>query len=388
MNTRLSPHLKSILPLLLLTVLYACSSSQPRPDISDNKVQKKATAVVAEKKPVAHKKIQLKTNYPRQYTVKKGDTLWGIASLYLRDPWYWPQIWQLNPQVKNPHRIYPGDVLTLTYVNGRPLMLLNGSVAGRKETAEGALPIRKLSPGIHRSVLNASIPSIPSDAISQFLTKPRVVTKEQLENAPIIIGSAGDHLILSTGSQIYIRGELDKERARYSVFQPGKALIDPQTGKTLGYETKYAGDVHITDYGDPATGKLIFTRREVLIGDRLLPEDKSKMENKFFPKIPNANIKGQIISLYDALFGVASYQIVIINRGERDGVEVGDLLATFTKGETIRDNYSKEGGKVKLPNERSGLIMIFKTFDRVSYALVMQSHRVIHRNDVVRTPKQ
>lgn len=387
MNIRLSPLVSSILPLLLLTGLYACSSPEPRPDTTRVEDTKPVTLLAEEKKPVVKKTVQLKPDYPRQYTVKKGDTLWDIASLFLRDPWYWPEIWQRNPQIENPHLIYPGDVLTLVYVNGQPQLLVNGAGTPANATA-GALPVRKLSPGIRTSSLDASIPTIPSDAIRQFLAKPRVVSKEEMESAPRIIGSNEEHLILGTGTRVYIRGEIDKERVRFTVFHPGRPLNDPESGEILGYETKYAGDVRITTYDDPASGEITFTKREILFGDRLLPEDKSKLDSLYFPKVPDVDVTGSIISLYDAIFGVAQYQVVVINKGERDGLEVGNLLASYTKGKVIRDKYDTRHNKeVTLPNERSGLVMIFKLFDRVSYALVLESKRVIHKNDVVKTPK-
>ncbi|MCK4706233.1 MAG: LysM peptidoglycan-binding domain-containing protein, partial [Gammaproteobacteria bacterium] len=326
------------------------------------------------------------------YTVKKGDTLWQISSLFLLDPWYWPEIWQNNRQIQNPHLIFPGEILTLIYVDGQPQIAVNE--AKHKEIKQASiddprgLPVKRLSPKMRSSELAASIPVIPGDAIRQFLTKPRVVTKKQLEDAPRIIGSQDNHLILGEGTRVYIRGEIDKERVRFSVFHPGEVLRDPESNEILGYEAKYAGNVHITNYGDPASGDLTYSEREILIGDRLLPEDRSKMENLYFPHVPDRKVNAQIISLYDALFGVAKYQVVVINAGERDGMEVGHLLATHTQGATIRDHFDKHrSSPVKLPNERSGLVMIFKTFERVSYALTLESVRVIHKNDYVKTPK-
>lgn len=363
----------------------ACSTSEPRPVAVDEPAEPVATA---KEEQTPKKQIRVKTEHPLQYTVKKGDTLWDIASLFLQDPWYWPEIWQNNPQVKNPHLIFPGDVLTLVYVDGQPRILVNEAGHKEVEQASSGMPVKKLSPSIRTTSLEASIPSIPSDAIRQFLSKPRVVTREELDRAPRIIGSDQRHLVLSTGNRVYIRGELDKERIRFSVFRPGEKLIDPETDEVLGYEAKYTGNVHIKDYGDPATGDITFAEREILIGDRLLPEDKSKLENLFFPHIPDFDVNGQIISLYDALFGVAQHQIVVINKGERDGMEVGHLLASFTQGQVIRDRFDKRRSKpVKLPNERSGLIMIFKTFERVSYALVLESMQVIHNLDYVHTPR-
>jgi LysM repeat protein len=392
MNNSNTPKSRIIVPFFLLsgliTIVSGCSSTEPRAEAVPE-LAEPVTLTKAEEAPVAEKNIRVKETYPRQYTVKKGDTLWDISSLFLQDPWYWPEIWQKNPQLQNPHLIYPGDVLTLVYVEGQPQIRVN--VAQRKaieQQGTSTLPVVKLSPGVRSAPLEASIPSIPGDAIRQFLSKPRVVTKEQLESAPRIIGSEDDHLILGSGSHVYIRGEIDKERVRFSVFNPGDALRDPQSDDILGYEAKYAGEVRITEYDDPASGDLTFTEREVLIGDRLLPEDKSKLENLYFPRIPDRDVKGQIISLYDAIFGVAQYQIVVINKGERDGMEVGYLLATYTQGTLVQDPYDKQRSElVKLPDERSGLIMIFKTFDRVSYALTMESKRVIHSNDFVLTPR-
>jgi len=383
---------RDILPSLLLSglltvssaMLLGCSSTEEKPVV----IEEPEPVVVTEAAPVEKKEIRVKASHPRQYTVKKGDTLWDISSLFLQDPWYWPEIWSKNAQIENPHLIFPGDVLTLVYVNGQPQILVNEEQHQEIRESSGGLPVKKLSPGIRSSSLEASIPSIPGDAIRQFLTKPRVVTREQLEAAPRIIGSEGNHLILGTGSRVYIRGEIDKERVRFAVFNPGDALVDPASGETLGYEAKYAGDVHITAYDDPASGDITFSEREILIGNRLLPEDRSKMENLFFPHIPDSQVDAQIISLYDALFGVAQYQIVVINKGERDGMEVGHLLATYTNGAVVRDRFDKRRSEpVKLPNERSGLVMVFKTFDRVSYALTLESRRVIHKNDYVKTPK-
>ena len=397
MNISNTPKSRNIVPFFLLSGLLTittglttgCSSSEPRP-IAEPEPSEPVTLERAEETKAPAKEIRVKAQHPRQYTVKKGDTLWGISSLFLQDPWYWPEIWQKNQQVANPHLIFPGDVLTLIYVNGQPQMRVNEAQHKQVQQASDSsgLPVRKLSPSIRTSELEASIPSIPGDAIRQFLTRPRVVTKEQLENAPYIVGSEDDHLVLAEGNRVYIRGEIDKERVRFSVFRPGKALHDPETDEILGYEAIHTGEVHVTSYGDPASGDLTFTGREVLIGDRLLAEDKSKLENLYFPHVPDSDVDAQIMELNEALTGVAQLQVVTINRGERDGMEVGHLLATYTNGSTVRDRHNKRSSKpVKLPNERSGLVMVFKTFDRVSYAITLESRRVIHNYDFLHTPK-
>jgi LysM repeat protein len=371
----------------LIANLSGCSTPAARQDVPP---PVSPPAAAETQQPQATQKIRVKENHPVQYVVKKGDTLWDIASLFLKDPWYWPEIWQRNPQIKNPHLIYPGDVLTLIYVNGQPQILVNQTTTqSGTQAVENNLPVVKLGPTVHRSKIDASIPTIPGDAIRQFLTRPRVVTKKQMESAPYVIGSPDDHLILGHGNEVFIRGELDKERVRYTVFRPGDKLIDPKTGDLLGYEAIYAGEVRIKKYGDPATGVLTSTAREVLIGDRLLPMDKSSQSNLYFPKLPDREEHGQIISLFDALFGVAKYQIAVINLGASDGLEVGNLLATYRRGDTLRDEYdpTDKGRMVKMPDERSGLMMIFRAFDRVSYGLVMESTNVIHKYDLVATPQ-
>jgi len=394
MNISNTPKTRNIVPFFLLSglltitagLMTGCSSSETRP-VAEAEPQQ---PVITEQAEAPKKEIRIKAEYPRQYTVKKGDTLWGISSMFLQDPWYWPEIWQKNQQVQNPHLIYPGDVLTLVYVNGQPQMLVNESKHKQVQQAaeEGGLAVKKLSPSIRTSPLEASIPSIPGDAIRQFLTKPRVVTKEQLEDAPYIVGSEDNHLVLGSGDRVYIRGEIDKERVRYSVFRPGKALRDPETNEILGYEAVYTGEVHIVAYDDPASGDLTFSEREVLLGDRLLPEDRSKIKNLYFPHVPDREVNAQIMELNEALAGVAQLQVVTINKGERDGLEVGHLLATYTNGDTVRDYHNfRDSEPVKLPNERSGLVMVFKTFDQVSYAITLESRRVIRNYDYLHTPK-
>jgi hypothetical protein len=391
-----------ILTLLLAAGLSACSSSSTKDDSAYVEPEPE-TGVVAEAEPREEPGRQeaiaasIKVSHPRTYVVQKGDTLWDIASLFLKDPWYWPEIWYQNPQVANPHLIFPGDILTLVYVDGQPRIVVDKP--GQPVTREpgtttvvsddrGALPVVKLSPTIRTSAIEASIDTIPGDAIRQFLTKPRVITKDEFENAPYILGSDDQHLILGQGNSIYVRGELDKERVRYTVVREGDKLVDPDSKEVLGYEAVYAGEALINTYGDPAMGELTFTEREVLYGDRLLPTDKSKIDNIYFPKLPDGDIDGRIIHLPDALFGIAKLQVGVINKGSRDGLETGNLLAIYTKGMTVVDHYNR-GKKVDLdlPDTRSGLMMIFRTFDKVSYGLVLESTRVIHENDMVRTPR-
>ncbi len=362
-----------------------------------------APAAAMEAEPVPVENIRIKADYPRQYIVKKGDTLWDIAAMFLHDPWYWPEIWYRNPQVQNPHLIYPGDVLTLIYVDGRPQIQLSRAADGSEvvrietpdKTADG-LKITKLIPQARRTSLQAQIPTIPSDAIRQFLSRPNVVTKEQIDEAPYIVSSDEAHLILGADNRIYIRGELNKDRVRYGIYRRGEAFRDPETGEVLGYEVIYAGEARIDRYGNPATATITDSNREVLVGDMLMDTDASEINYLFYPKLPREEVQGQIISLFDAISSVASYQIVVINRGSEDGIDVGHVLATYYKGGEARDRYlarkqlprgEAEKLMVTLPNERSGLMIIFKVFDRVSYGLIVESTRVIRRNDLVENPR-
>lgn len=266
----------------------------------------------------------------------------------------------------------------------------------RRETEDYGKKVVKLSPSIHRQDLSEAIPSIPADAVRQFLTRPRIVTSEEWADAPYIVGSDDAHLILGANNKIYVRGELDKERMRYSIFREGNRLSDPETDELLGYEVIYAGQARISRYGDPSTGVLLETSREVLVGDRLLPTDNSAIDQQYFPRLPESEVDGTIISLFDAISSIAKYQIAVINRGSNDGMEVGHLLATYQAGGYARDRFldrtsQKRGDEKKLdillPDERSGIMMLFKVFDRVSYGLVLQSTRSISRNDRVEKPR-
>jgi len=343
--------------------------------------------------------IQLADNHPREYIVKKGDTLWDIASLFLRDPWYWPEIWQRNPQVENPHLIYPGDLLTLTYVNGMPQINVSRGEDGviRRESSDSSgRKVVKLTPSIHRQTLNEAIPSIPADAISQFLTRPRVISEDVWSNAPYIVGSDDSHLVLGANNRVYIRGELDNERSRYSIFREGNRLVDPDTNRLLGFEVIYAGEVKIQKYATPSSGLLLKTSREVLIGDRLLPTDKAAIDQQYFPRLPDDYVDGKIISLFDAISSIAKYQIAVINRGSNNNLQVGHLLATYQAGGYARDRFldrtSRDRGdedklEILLPDERSGIMMLFKVFDEVSYGLILKSTRSISKLDRVDKPR-
>lgn len=318
--------------------------------------------------------VVLNANHPESYTVVKGDTLWGISARFLRDPWMWPEVWYVNPQVANPHLIYPGDTLNLVYVDGKPQI----------RRADGTT---HLSPQVRTESLESAIPTIPMDAIKQFLTRAIVVQKGELDNAPYVVQSADEHVVTGAGDRVYVRGIENKDFSLYDIFEPRGPYIDPDTDEVLGYEALYAGTGPVQSYGDPATIKLVSTSREIRVGDRLRPADHSDWLTHFQPHTVPSGTEGHIISVVDGVTEIGQFNVVALDLGERDGMEIGHVMRVFQRGEVIRDSVSgKTGDKVKLPDEDAGIVMVFKTFEKVSYGLIMSATRAIHVSDFVRTP--
>ncbi|RMG28819.1 MAG: LysM peptidoglycan-binding domain-containing protein [Gammaproteobacteria bacterium] len=319
--------------------------------------------------------VVLNPHHPERYVVVPGDTLWDIAKRFLRDPWLWPEIWYVNPQIENPHLIYPGDVLYLTWVNGKPQLRLQRG---------GGHPTVKLSPRVRVEPIRRAIPAIPIDAIRQFLTRPLVVGEHDLDRAGYIVDSPDEHLVTGAGDRVYARG-IDPRHGRYDLFEPGDPYVDPATGEILGYAAEYRGTASVERFGDPATLRLEHTTREIAIGDRLLPQNLEDVSVTFFPHAPARKVAGQIISVVDGVTQIGQYQVVVINRGVREGLEPGHVLRVLQAGRTIRDPVA--GGKVTLPDEDAGLLLVFRTFDRVSFGLVMEARRPMHLGDKVVSPE-
>lgn len=327
--------------------------------------------------PIIANNVELNPDYPKHYVVKKGDTLWDISGMFLKYPWHWPDIWFANPQIENPHLIYPGDELSLVWRDGRPVLELN----------RGDRTV-KLSPQMRETMLDQPIPTIPLSAIGPFLSKPKVVGAEVLETAPYVVASADERLISGAGDYVYVRGVMDDEVSDYSVFRGGKVYTDPETDEVLGYEAIYTGDGSIASQGDPAKLNLTYTNREVQIGDRLLESEEDNYDLNFIPRSPETEMNGRIISVFDGVSQVGQYQIVVLNLGERDGIESGHVLSVFQAGETIRDQVTDDPkDMVTLPDEHAGEAMIFKTYEKVSYAIVMKATRAIHLLDKVKSAR-
>lgn len=333
--------------------------------------------------PTAIPAVTLRPTAPQRHVVVKGDTLWDISLKFLKEPWYWPEIWHVNPQVKNPHLIYPGDVLTLVYVDGKPKIQLSG---GPRITA---LPSQRMSPQIHIEGLENKNAGLPIQAMHQFMVRPRILTKEELDTAPYIAGSQDNRLIYGMEDIVYVR-KLDTSsgETRYSVYRPGKPLYDPNTEELLGYEALQVGDATLLKSGDPATVRLMSMEREALLGDRLLPFDGKNEDRGFQPHPPTNPVDGSVISLFDAISQIGQHQIAVVNLGTRDGIEKGHVLAISESGRKVHDPFATGNTKSKLtlPDERSGIMMLFRVFEKLSYGLIMDATRPIRIGYAVHQP--
>jgi len=332
--------------------------------------------------------VTLKADYPDRYIVQKGDTLWDISGRFLNEPWLWPEVWEANPQIENPHLIYPGDEVTLRYKDGRPVVTVGRR--GRKGTV-------RLSPEVRVSELDTAIPTIPIDVIQQFLSRPRVVTEREIDDAPYVLSVGREALIGKPGSKIYARGVAGKSGDRFTVYRKGQVYVEPKSGdiesggnglgdpkgrgfysmliegdgtqtpprgreslasmwgnrrtttappvrihgEILGYEAIHVADAVMHTPGDPATLVITGGNRELLAGDRLFPVADEEVNSNFMPRAPSGNVSGQIISVVDGVSQIGQYQIVVLNLGQRDGIKTGHVMAVYQRGETIDDPYAK-----------------------------------------------
>jgi LysM repeat protein len=325
---------------------------------------------------------------PAHYTVKRGDTLWGIASMYLKDPWLWPEVWVINPQVVNPHLIYPGDQLSLAYgADGRPQISLEQAGAVR------------MDPRLRTGDIDGSIPTIPYAAIAAFLGRPSIMTEDQIRHSPYVVAFRDEHQVAGTNNEAYIRDlPAGAANSSYSVVHIAGPLRDPDDNNSvIAYEAVYTATALIRTSGDPAKSTLTDPARETLRGDRLVSGDLSQTPMNFTPRAPQTPVRGHIIDVVGGTDLVGQYQIVAINRGKRHGLEPGMVLAVDQAGYEVSDVYRRSGTigdtesktfapKVTLPEERVGTILVFKVFDRVSYALVVNATDTIHVQYVTRNP--
>lgn len=392
------------LALVLLLVLGGCAGTPEEPD--DVEEPEVVTTPVETPEAPAPQAVELKPNYPEKYIVVKGDTLWDISSRFLRDPWKWPSLWHYNPHIANPHLIYPGDILNIVFVNGQPVLQVTrdgqvfgpGPEAGTKEEGRprissipsealksGKYPTVKLKPRIREEGLEEAIPTIPMEAIKPFLNRPRIVAEDELERAPYIVALGDKHVMSGEGYKIYVRN-LDKNdiRGDYVIVREGEAYRDPDTKDILGYEAKYLGEARLTNYGDPATMGITDSAREIMAGDRLIPKGDEFNQFTYTPRAPDRKVIGKIISVMEGVTMVGQYRVVVLNLGRQDDIDPGHVLAVYQSGVEVKDPVKNR--TVTLPDEHIGTLMIFRTFDRVSYALVMETTKPIRLYDTVATP--
>lgn len=323
----------------------------------------------------------LRPDAPLNYTVKRGDTLWDISAVFLKDPWFWPEIWQINPQVENPHLIYPGDVLSLAVgANGEAKVYISQYGGAR------------LTPRLRSENVEGPIDSIPFAAIAAFLSKPGVLTKEQALRAPHIVAFRDGHMIAGTGHEIYVKDLNAPLNQRFSVMNVREAIYDPETRDVVGYQAAFVATAIVNAPGDVSKAVLIDGAREAQEGDRLISQE-GEIPLTFRPHAPNRDVDGQIIGTIDRAEYIGQYQVVVINRGTRHGVDPGVVLAIDQKGEVIHDRFAKSpwtteprGKAVQLPYERAGTMIVFKVFDRISYGLVIGARGPMKVADRVYNP--
>ncbi len=381
---------------------------------------------------VAAEADAIKADAPDRYTVVPGDTLWGISGRFLKDAWRWPEVWRLNKdEIRNPHLIFPGDVIVLDRATGS-LSIAGREGAGREDAGRagaGKLDTVSISPRVRLEGLPPkAIPTIKPSDIAGFLSKPLLVGRDELNDAPVIVATEEDRISVGMGDKAYAEGIKKDGGLVWQVFRRGDPLVDPESNEVLGYEVFYLGEARVTKFGELSTLQITSSAREINRGDRLLPASQEKPVFAYVPRAPEKPVRGYVISAYGNLGETGPLGIVALSKGSRDGLEVGHVLAIYTSSAIAKRSgryglrtsalYGREGpsgsdsprtyynneitprdgplyGNVepidealirKLPDERYGLVMVFRTFERASFALVMEASRPVALYDAVVNP--
>jgi len=375
---------KFITTHLLLSAAFICGIA-PGTAISQTSAQNAAPAA-----PAAAAPLQLADNAPTRYEVKKGDTLWSIAARFLKSPWRWNEIWRMNKdQLRSPHKIYPGDVLVLqTGADGRPQL----SVAQAAPVPER--PTVKMSPTVRTTVIDtAAIPAIPPAIIDPFLTKPLIIEAGGLASSPKIVGGPDTRVVLASGYKVYATGLAESEGNLWQIYRPGRALSSPGQKDVLGYEAEYLGDAVVEKFGEVSTLVIVNSNKEIVIGDKLLQVPRERIVS-YPPHAPDKAIEGRIIGMPTTLVESGRDAVLTLDVGTRDGIEVGHVLALYHQPPNVEAPdqkvgffaFAKDRKTLALPPERIGLAFVFRVFDRVSYALVLNTNKQIELGDWVRRP--
>lgn len=322
-------------------------------------------------------------NAPDQHRVVRGDTLWDISGKFLQHPWCWPQVWDMNrEQIHNPHWIYPGQIVYFDRAAGRLRLGKPGD--------SGGMPTVQLSPRIRSSENNDAIATVSLDEIKPFLSKPLIVEEDELSNAPRIVATQEGRVYLAQGDKAYVRGDLQGHTS-FDVFRPGKALKDPTTEQILGYEAVYLGAMKLQQLGksaqEPHTMVLLDNKQEMGVGDRLVAQQPTPFIN-YVPHAPEQLVLAQIMSIYGGVTNAGQGQIVSINRGTENGLDVGSVLELYRLGKLTTDPTTTGDDKtIKLPDEKYGTLLVFRVFKHISYGLIMQVQDSVQVGDIARSPE-
>ncbi|SEI47525.1 LysM domain-containing protein [Allopseudospirillum japonicum] len=329
----------------------------------------------------------LQETAPEIYQVRRGDTLWDIAARYLKDPWLWPQLWQANPQLANPHLIYPGDILHLIRVEGVPQVVRasqNGAAQASASRA-GQKEVVRLSPEIREIPLEEAIPTIPLRVIGGFLSQSRVIDASRLKQAAYVVGVEENKVVAGAGDAIFVRGDLDVQQKNYGIYRHEIVYRDLKTQEILGHEASYLGRAQLETYAQPlSTLRLNRSRLEVRASDVVLPGDEQDVLSSFTPKAPTQEVTGQIIHVLDGVSQIGRHSVVVIDKGKSSQLETGDTLLILQNIGKAKD--PKTGELLALPPSRAGVLMVFRVFEQVSYAIVMQATRPLDVGDYIASP--
>jgi hypothetical protein len=322
-------------------------------------------------------KLVLAENAPEIYLVKKRDTLWGISNTFLRDPWLWPKIWEINIQLENPHLIFPGDQIYLVWVEGQPRLRVRRGEQSRTVT---------LTPQMRIDPLDSAIPLIPLEEIGAWLSGHRVISPDEMDAAPYVVASDQRHLLTAAGGQFYARGEAPEGEKGFGIYRSGQVYRDPKTREVLGVQAQDIGSARLLNKHENRVLRMEVTRvtEEVRLDDRLLPDEARAIAAQFQPHAPAKPVDGVMIAVDGGVSQIATLDVVAINRGEREGIEVGHVLAIYQTGEMVRDDTAME--RVQMPDTRAGLLMVFRTFEKMSYGIVLKSNRPLVVLDRVSDP--
>jgi hypothetical protein len=321
--------------------------------------------------------LTLVDNPPDRHIVVKGDTLWDISGKFLKQPWRWPEIWQMNKEeIKNPHWIYPGDIILLDTSSGSPRLRMAKRVTGK----DG-----KIQPTVHSTPSQQVIPSIPPNVIEPFISQPLIVQTSDSNSGVKIIAAQEDRMLLGTGDSFYASGIPDASVEKWHVFRKGKPLKDPETGATVAYEAFFLGNARLLKPGEPASLRVTMAKEEMARGDELIPAPPPEIIS-YIPRRPDQEVAAKVMSIYGGVQEGGTTSVVSLTRGKRDGLEVGHVLALFRKRVSINTDDKGIRTLTPVPEERYGLAFVFRVFDNVAYALVVDSSKSVIIGDSARNP--